>query len=545
MLHSYFPKVIVEAQADAPINDEEATDSDTQWFAKSTQQDTAEQLSHFAAMILDPFASLVPCDKFPIGLTLVVPVNVNLDYGHMLDTCYYCHTKAYASLYYAYEATIGTIPFYYCVDNWFDTWQYFRVASYVILTVESADLKQIEGFTPFITQTELGGECGESAEFFSCLVDQLSVSLVPADFWDVATHESVNNGVELSVCQVLGGTQISVVPHEHRERDMPTREGGRHSGVCSALCKVLLEDENGSSTGEFNDQCILGQFPFNPIAKFLRVTIYATAPALSVWDPGISFAFWALTDSIEYVTVLPLLECISRLCFITYSNYKTRVWDPGQLWFVKSYNLQSPFALSVTTLPSLAHFYIANWICVTSQPPLAIAFPGSYSYADTNQNFLLCSPKIFFLPLVTNSSGELILAKDDIELLRNINCKSTRAAILGDLLELDPTEYMYNELMLQLCCDARLNVVALVGTRFFTAAENINCADEIKLVCTNDAHCMASEIINHLINNDGIYVQGSSQRQLGVTLAFVNFIFPTELCRAVRAPQKRHRICGR
>lgn len=44
---------------------------------------------------------------------------------------------------------------------------------------------------------------------------------------------------------------------------MPTREGGRHSDECSALSKVLLEDENGNSTGEFNDQCILVQFPFN------------------------------------------------------------------------------------------------------------------------------------------------------------------------------------------------------------------------------------------------------------------------------------------
>lgn len=86
----------------------------------------------------------------------------------MLDTCYYCHTKVCASLYYASEATTGTIPFCSCVDNWFDIGQYFRAASYVLLTVESADLKQIEGFTPFITQTELGGEYGESAEFFSC-----------------------------------------------------------------------------------------------------------------------------------------------------------------------------------------------------------------------------------------------------------------------------------------------------------------------------------------------------------------------------------------
>lgn len=97
----------------------------------------------------------------------------------------------------------------------------------------------------------------------------------------------------------------------------------------------------------------------------------------------------ALTDSTEYVAILPLLECTGRLCFIAYSNSKTRVWDTEQLWFVKSYNLQSPFALSVTSLPSLAHFYIADWICVKFQAPLAIALLGIYSYADTYKNFLL------------------------------------------------------------------------------------------------------------------------------------------------------------
>lgn len=104
---------------------------------------------------MDLFSSFVLCDKFPIGLTLVVPVNINLDFGHMLDTCYCYHTKSCASLCYSSEATIGTIPFCSCVDNWFDTGQYFRAASYVLLFFESADLKQIEGFAPLITPNKV------------------------------------------------------------------------------------------------------------------------------------------------------------------------------------------------------------------------------------------------------------------------------------------------------------------------------------------------------------------------------------------------------
>lgn len=96
-----------------------------------------------------------------------------------------------------------------------------------------------------------------------------------------------------------------------------------------------------------------------------------------------------------------------------------------------------------------------------------------------------------------------------IDLLRNMDCKGKRVAILGDMLELGPMEINFHELMLQSCCDAHFDVIALVGTRFIRAAESIDCAREIKVVCTTDARQMAPKIINFLNSGDVILVKGS------------------------------------
>ncbi|XP_009759604.1 uncharacterized protein [Nicotiana sylvestris] len=96
-----------------------------------------------------------------------------------------------------------------------------------------------------------------------------------------------------------------------------------------------------------------------------------------------------------------------------------------------------------------------------------------------------------------------------IDLLRNMDCKGKRVAILGDMLELGPMEINFHELMLQSCCDAHFDVIALVGTRFIRAAESFDCAREIKVVCTTDARQMAPKIINFLNSGDVILVKGS------------------------------------
>ncbi|OIT40405.1 calcium-dependent protein kinase 29 [Nicotiana attenuata] len=115
-----------EDQRDYTQVEENSSNSADQAFPTSPQLDTATQLSYIATMILDPFSSLIPGDKFLIGQTLIVPVSINLDDRHILDICYCCHTWACASLDYVSGSPIGTIPFYSCVDNWFDTRKAFK-----------------------------------------------------------------------------------------------------------------------------------------------------------------------------------------------------------------------------------------------------------------------------------------------------------------------------------------------------------------------------------------------------------------------------------
>ncbi|XP_019231994.1 PREDICTED: uncharacterized protein LOC109212771 isoform X2 [Nicotiana attenuata] len=148
-----------EDHRDCTKVEENSSNSADQVFATSPQRDTTTQLHHIATIILDPFSSLIPGDKFPIGRILVVPVSINLDDCHILGTCYCCQPRACASLDYVSGSPIGTIPFYSCVENWFDTGQDFKGDSCVFLSVEFEDLTQIEGFLPLITTTDLDGEC--------------------------------------------------------------------------------------------------------------------------------------------------------------------------------------------------------------------------------------------------------------------------------------------------------------------------------------------------------------------------------------------------
>ncbi|KAK4733149.1 hypothetical protein R3W88_007410 [Solanum pinnatisectum] len=103
--------------------------------------------------------------------------------------------------------------------------------------------------------------------------------------------------------------------------------------------EVYLEAENGKSVEGFNGQYNLRQFPIFPAANFLTVTIPACGcSGSSCLGSGTGFKFRSLTSYTVYnVEELLLLGCADKNFSIVYSNCMSRVWDPGQSWFVNSY----------------------------------------------------------------------------------------------------------------------------------------------------------------------------------------------------------------
>ncbi|KAK6122253.1 hypothetical protein DH2020_044001 [Rehmannia glutinosa] len=102
-----------------------------------------------------------------------------------------------------------------------------------------------------------------------------------------------------------------------------------------------------------------------------------------------------------------------------------------------------------------------------------------------------------------------VSTKCAIDSLRAIDCYGKRVAILGDMLELGPTEIKLHELTLQHCLDSCIDVVALVGTRFLAAAENLKVDLEINLVGAYDSESLASKILEYVDCGDVVLVKGS------------------------------------
>ncbi|KAI3453259.1 hypothetical protein Pfo_009922 [Paulownia fortunei] len=102
-----------------------------------------------------------------------------------------------------------------------------------------------------------------------------------------------------------------------------------------------------------------------------------------------------------------------------------------------------------------------------------------------------------------------VSTKCAIDSLRAIDCYGKRVAILGDMLELGPTEIKLHELMLLHCLDSCIDVVALVGKRFLAAAENLKVAQKINLVWAYDSESLASEVLQYLHCDDVVLVKGS------------------------------------
>ncbi|XP_034698870.1 UDP-N-acetylmuramoyl-tripeptide--D-alanyl-D-alanine ligase-like [Vitis riparia] len=124
-----------------------------------------------------------------------------------------------------------------------------------------------------------------------------------------------------------------------------------------------------------------------------------------------------------------------------------------------------------------------------------------------------------------------VSTKAAIELLKNIDCKGKRVAILGDMLELGQAETLSHEMMLSLCCDSHFDLIALVGKRFLRAAENLNLVGERNLLYSPDAESLAFEIVQRLNRNDVILVKGSRGMQMEKVVAAIkamNLGFPHE-----------------
>ncbi|KAH0690182.1 hypothetical protein KY289_017540 [Solanum tuberosum] len=129
--------------------------------------------------------------------------------------------------------------------------------------------------------------------------------------------------------------------------------------------EVYLEAENGKSVEGFNGQYNLHQFPFFPAANFLTVTIPVTAVDPHVWGPGTGFEFRSLTSYTMYnVEELLLLGCADKNFSIMYSNSISRVWDPGQSWFVNSYfstECSIIYHCILFTCPSIAYTIVSYY----------------------------------------------------------------------------------------------------------------------------------------------------------------------------------------
>ncbi|OIT04886.1 hypothetical protein A4A49_20900 [Nicotiana attenuata] len=96
------------------------------------------------------------------------------------------------------------------------------------------------------------------------------------------------------------------------------------------------------------------RFPFDPGADLLIVNLDGPATIL-----GVNFKPLSLTGHTEYMQAVLLLGFVVKLCSFAFSNSTTKVWDPGQKWYLYSYILQFNLILAVTS-PAFHHYYNAE-----------------------------------------------------------------------------------------------------------------------------------------------------------------------------------------
>lgn len=69
--------------------------------------------------------------------------------------------------------------------------------------------------------------------------------------------------------------------------------------------------------------------------------------------------------------------------------------------------------------------------------------------------------------MLTNYNANPLSTIAALELLKGIDCKGKRVAVLGDMLELGPTEITFHEMVIEHRCVSKFDVIALVGNRFW------------------------------------------------------------------------------
>ncbi|PIA35397.1 hypothetical protein AQUCO_03500048v1, partial [Aquilegia coerulea] len=104
--------------------------------------------------------------------------------------------------------------------------------------------------------------------------------------------------------------------------------------------------------------------------------------------------------------------------------------------------------------------------------------------------------------------------KAAISLLKGIECRGKRVAILGDMLELGPAEVEAHETVLSLCCVASIDMVALVGKKFISAAEKLKLSGTKKVICSLDSEALALQIAESINKDDVVLVKGSRSMKM-------------------------------
>ncbi|KAK8955751.1 hypothetical protein KSP40_PGU009660 [Platanthera guangdongensis] len=108
-----------------------------------------------------------------------------------------------------------------------------------------------------------------------------------------------------------------------------------------------------------------------------------------------------------------------------------------------------------------------------------------------------------------------------IQSLKSMDCAGKRVCILGDMLELGPTEFTAHEAVLELCRDSSIGLIMLAGKRFLAAAKKLKLVDA---VCALDAEAAASKASEFLALGDVVLVKGSGGMEMGKVVSAINEI---------------------